>query len=242
VNRDNMGGLSSGTETPHCQSFMVTAYNIHGGSVWWDGPNGSYVYVQGEVDYLRQYKFDRLAGMFELPNFAKAQRALLAGCPEGCWLFPPMAPPLAAASSGPRIRSAEMPMAPSCPAFFTPTRAERGAGIVEFGADQRAGWRGHFAKYCPPTVANGKVYLATFSSQLNVYGLLPIPSLNLSVAASQAVLTWPTNSYYTYKLQANTNLASGTWTDVTNSPAISNGFYQVAVPASAAATFYRLKR
>jgi len=28
-----------------------------------------------------------------------------------------------------------------------------------------------FAKYLPPTVANGKVYLPTFSDRLNVYGL-----------------------------------------------------------------------
>ena len=28
-----------------------------------------------------------------------------------------------------------------------------------------------FAKYVPPTVANGKVYLPTFSDRLNVYGL-----------------------------------------------------------------------
>ena len=25
---------------------------------------------------------------------------------------------------------------------------------------------GNFAKFCPPTIANGKVYLATFSNQL----------------------------------------------------------------------------
>ena len=30
-----------------------------------------------------------------------------------------------------------------------------------------------FAKYCAPTIANGKVYLATFSDRLNVYGILP---------------------------------------------------------------------
>jgi len=30
-----------------------------------------------------------------------------------------------------------------------------------------------FAKNCPPTIANGKVYLATFSDKLNVYGLVP---------------------------------------------------------------------
>lgn len=31
----------------------------------------------------------------------------------------------------------------------------------------------NFAKYVPPTVANGKVYLATFSNLVNVYGLRP---------------------------------------------------------------------
>ncbi|MET9179036.1 hypothetical protein ABZX88_12525 [Kitasatospora aureofaciens] len=31
---------------------------------------------------------------------------------------------------------------------------------------------GLFAKFVPPTGANGKVYLATFSEALNVYGLL----------------------------------------------------------------------
>jgi hypothetical protein len=32
---------------------------------------------------------------------------------------------------------------------------------------------GNFAKFCPPTIANGKVYMATFSGCLAVYGLLP---------------------------------------------------------------------
>jgi outer membrane protein assembly factor BamB len=30
---------------------------------------------------------------------------------------------------------------------------------------------GSYAKYCCPTVANGKVYLGTFSNQVVVYGL-----------------------------------------------------------------------
>ena len=33
---------------------------------------------------------------------------------------------------------------------------------------------GNYAKFSPPTIANGKVYLATFSNQLVVYGLLRI--------------------------------------------------------------------
>jgi hypothetical protein len=36
---------------------------------------------------------------------------------------------------------------------------------------------GNLAKFCPPVVANGKVYMATFSNQLVVYGLLPNPQV-----------------------------------------------------------------
>ena len=44
---------------------------------------------------------------------------------------------------------------------------------------------GNFAKFVPPTVANGKVYLATFSNRLNVYGLLPRPSLAIGLVREQ---------------------------------------------------------
>ena len=31
---------------------------------------------------------------------------------------------------------------------------------------------GLYGKFCPPTIANGRVYIATFSNMLQVYGLL----------------------------------------------------------------------
>ena len=31
---------------------------------------------------------------------------------------------------------------------------------------------GNFAKFCPPVVADGRVFLASFSNKLQVYGLL----------------------------------------------------------------------
>ncbi len=39
---------------------------------------------------------------------------------------------------------------------------------------------GKFAKFVPPTIANGKVYMATFSNKLNVYGLNPLPTSSCS--------------------------------------------------------------
>jgi hypothetical protein len=34
---------------------------------------------------------------------------------------------------------------------------------------------GKYAKFCPPVIANGRVYIASFSNQLHVYGLNPRP-------------------------------------------------------------------
>ena len=55
---------------------------------------------------------------------------------------------------------------------------------------------GNFAKYCAPTVANGKVYVATDSGQVCVYGLLPpVPpaaptNLSANAGNTAAALTW----------------------------------------------------
>lgn len=47
---------------------------------------------------------------------------------------------------------------------------------------------GNFAKFCPPTIANGKVYVATFSGQLQVYGQLP-GACSYSLSQTNQVLT-----------------------------------------------------
>src|SRR5262245_43479874 len=56
---------------------------------------------------------------------------------------------------------------------------------------------GNFAKYVTPTVVNGRVYMATFSSKVNVYGLLNSnPDFTLSASpSSQSVTPGGSTSY-----------------------------------------------
>ncbi len=99
---------------------------------------------------------------------------------------------------------------------------------------------GNFAKFVPPTIANGKVYLATFSNKLNVYGLLPRPSLGISLSTTNVVLTWPTNTPAAFKLQSTTNLL-GNWLDITNTATVTNGVYRATILVTNKTTYYRLK-
>ena len=101
---------------------------------------------------------------------------------------------------------------------------------------------GNFAKFVPPTVANGKVYLATFSNRLNVYGLLPRPSVTIGRYGNSVTLSWPTNGFAGYRVQTNGNLLPGGWYAATNGLIQTNTAYHVTMPISATTTFYRLIR
>src|SRR6202040_721119 len=46
---------------------------------------------------------------------------------------------------------------------------------------------GNFAKFVPPTEANGKISLAAFTTRLNVYGLLPLPPLSIGLSGRNVV-------------------------------------------------------
>lgn len=249
VNRDTMGGLSySSADTNIVQSFQVTTpgggnNNIHGGPVWWTGPASSCIYVMGESDYLRQFQFNPTNSQFLLPNFSHSPTAAPMGMPGGI---------LSLSANGTNAGSGLVWVSHQ---YTGNANNEVRPGILhayaaanvtnELWNSEQVSARdsvGTFAKFVPPTVANGKVYLATFSSRLNVYGLLPVPTVNISRSGSNVILSWATNNSLNYGLQSNTNLlATNAWKDITNSATISNGFYQLPAPATNKATFYRLK-
>jgi hypothetical protein len=247
INRDNMGGLSGSTnaDTNIVRSFFpaTSGHEVHGGPVWWDGPDGSYAYVQVSADNLRQYKFDRATGTFLLPNYAQSPSAAASGTPGGL-----LALTANGTNAGSGIVWAAHNLVGSANQMVRPgiLRAYNAQNVAnELWNSEKIPARdsvGNFAKFVPPTVANGKVYLATFSNRLNVYGLLPAPTITLALSTPNVTLTWPTNTFLNYVLQAKTNLLSTNWSNLTNSVVLTNGAFQVTVPATGTATFYRLKR
>ena len=179
VSRDNMGGLTKNTNEDDniVQSFQVTAPNHTFGAfaspVWWRGAKGSYAYIWMKEDYLRQYRFDTRSGRFEVPELAQGP-AGKAKMPGGV---------LAISSNGSKARTGILWATHAvhcdanhvtCPGILEAYDAENITNEI-WNSDENAqrDGVGGFAKFVPPTVANGKVYLATFSNRLNVYGLLP---------------------------------------------------------------------
>jgi hypothetical protein len=244
VNRDNMGGLSqTSADTNIVQSFRVTTDTLQSGPVWWDGPDGSYAYFWPSSDYLQQYKFDRTNGVFLMPRYAQSPAPAPGGHPGGF-----LAVSATGTNAGSGIVWASRPFSGNAQGSTVPgiLMAHNAQNVaMELWDSEKVSARdsvGNFAKFVPPTVANGKVYLATFSNRLKVYGLFPRPILAISLGGANALLTWPTNTMFTYTLQGNTNLLSSNWFNVTNQVAVTNTSFQVKVPLAGAQTFYRLKR
>jgi hypothetical protein len=195
---DNLGRFCSTCneatgETQIPQSFQATAgrydpnapqpadeaagfHHIHGSPVFWKSPNrGAVVYVWGEADRARAFAFDgnkfnpRPVDMSQ-PGVVTPARSM-----PGAMLS------LSAHRSdvGTGILWASHP---------TKEDANKGAvaGTLRaldatnlnhelWNSNQAPGGRdevGSMAKFSPPTVANGRVYLATFSKKVVVYGLL----------------------------------------------------------------------
>jgi len=248
VNGTNMGHIVATGATSDkniVKSWELGSHSVHGGPVWWDGPSASYSYIwAASSDRLRQYTFNRALGRFSSTT-PTAQSATIGGSGQPGGL-------LSLSANGTNAGTGII-----WASVNTSTNANQAtvAGTLHAYDAQNVGrelWHsdmtpsrdavGNFAKYVAPTVANGKVYVATFSNRLNVYGLLPPLPLTIVQSGGNLVLTWPTNNGGGFVLQAKPTLDAAIWTNVGSTVSISNGVYTTIVPASNTVTFYRLKR
>ena len=193
VNRDSMGGINSGL-----QQLSLNAGQIHGGPVWWVGPNGSFMYVWADSGaHLVQYRFT--GGTFNTTPFAQGATVGGSGSPGGI---------LSVSANGTNASSGIL-------WAVVNTSADANQAVVPgtlhaYNAQNVSSelWNsdlvardslGNLAKFVPPTVANGKVYMATFSGKVNVYGLKASTgpaqlSLSPSSLSFGAVITGQTNT------------------------------------------------
>ncbi|HXR76312.1 MAG TPA: PQQ-binding-like beta-propeller repeat protein [Bryobacteraceae bacterium] len=157
------------------------ASNIHGTPVFWrDSNNALFIYVWGEEDFLRSYRFDG-------KRFVPAGRSQFPAPPNS---MPGAALSISAngTASDSGVVWASLPIKDDANNATVPgvLRAFSTMDISHelWDSEQNAGRDrlGMFAKFCPPVVANGKVYMATFAppadapagpGKLVVYGLLP---------------------------------------------------------------------
>lgn len=179
LDRDHLGHFNTGSDSQIIQSFYVAKnHHIHGGPVYWHGPNGSWIYVWPENDYLKAYRLTN--GRFQTAPASQSTTTAPSGVPGGASGMP----------GGMLSISANGNTAGSGIVWAShPYRANAIHAVVEgvvraYDASDltRELWNskqnasrddvGSFAKFCAPTIANGKVYMASFSGHLAVYGLL----------------------------------------------------------------------
>jgi outer membrane protein assembly factor BamB len=187
LDSQNMGHLQpSGSVAPALQVFKVSSHwtinwlswlipvfgyhHIHGAPVYWDSAQqGPLVYVWPEESKLKVYRYDPVKHFTTKPYLVGPKAPT--GMPGG----------ILSISANQNQNGLLWAVTPLIGDAFVST--VRGVLRVFDANSMEQLWNSatdmsddfNFAKYSPPTVTNGKVYLATFSDALNVYGLTAPP-------------------------------------------------------------------
>ncbi|WP_437304272.1 pyrrolo-quinoline quinone [Sorangium sp. So ce388] len=168
LDRDHLGGFNPEGDTQILQSFPVTPDHVHGSPIAWDLPDGPRIYVWGENNHLRGFRWDGA----QFQPAGQSERPAPPGMPGGILS-------LSANGSAPGtgIVWATHPLRGDANQAVRPGVLEAfdAADLARvLWTSQQVAARddcGDFAKFSPPTIADGKVFLPSFSNQLCVYGL-----------------------------------------------------------------------
>lgn len=173
LNRSDMGHFRAGGNSQIVQDFQAGAGHLHGSPVYWNSAqHGPLVYLWTEQDTLKAFRFAN--GLFQSSPFASGSITAPDGMPGAM-----LSVSAAGSATGSGIVWASLPFSGNANLETVPgvLRAFDASNVaIELWNSMQDPSRddlGNFAKYTPPTIASGKVYLATFSNQLVVYGLNP---------------------------------------------------------------------
>jgi hypothetical protein len=192
LNTGNLGGEVPGnTQIP--QTFTAAAGHIHGSPVYYPySASGPLIYIWSESDTLKAFSFN--GATLGTTPVTTSSFAAPPGMPGGV-----MSISANGSEAGTGIVWASIPLNADAESAVVSgvLRAFDASNLSsELYDTQQNATRdsiGLYSKYTPPTVANGKVYMATFSNKLRVYGLLasqaPGPQGSLTGSSSTATAT-----------------------------------------------------
>jgi hypothetical protein len=179
IDTAGMGGYNSSFNAD-LQEFQASSGIIMIGPVYWNGPsNGPVLYLWGPGDHLKAFEF--LNGSFQTTPASQSSMT----SPSGNSNAAALSLSANASTLGTGIVWASVSYSGDSNQQTVPgiLRAFDATNLTTELWDSKQNVTrddvGNYAKFAPPTIANGKVYLATFSNQLLVYGLLPPPVLSL---------------------------------------------------------------
>lgn len=176
VDTEHLGGQSPGdiqisqvVQAVDATIRPILSHHMHNAVTSWRSPQGLNVYVWGENDFLRIFRFDPVAQKFAVPAAATGSILAPSGMPGGMTTISANG-----SNSGTGILWASLPRVGDANQMTVP-----GVLYAYNAEDLSLLWSSNgpgddplnFAKGSPPIVANGKVYVASISNFVSVYGL-----------------------------------------------------------------------
>jgi hypothetical protein len=171
LNKDDMGGYLPSSN--HVQQIVPTSgnANMHCQAAYYKGSSKEFVYVWSENDPLRAIPFDRASNLLSAPSqvFSTAagptgqSGAILSvssnGSQDGTGIL---------WASYAYTGDAEHAVSPGILRAFDANDVTKQLWNNQLNPRDASGY---YAKFAAPTIANGHVYLPTFSNRVVVYGL-----------------------------------------------------------------------
>lgn len=173
LNRNNMGGYQAASNQIQETIQLGSNYNLHCQPAYYKGNGKEFVYVWSENDVLRAIPFDRGTDKLDQANQVYSSLSGPHG-QNGAELSVSSNGTMAGTgilwASYAKSGDAEHTVSPGILRAFDASDITRELWNNQLNVSRDGA--GYYAKFSPPTIANGHVYLPTFSDQVVVYGEL----------------------------------------------------------------------
>jgi hypothetical protein len=172
LDRDNMSGYNAAANKPLQTINLGSNAHLHSAFTYYKGASKEFTYVWSENGLLKAFPLDKANKQFDLTNTVNG---IVQGPTGNSGAF------LSVSSNGSvdstavlwatyaATGDANQAVQPGILRAFAATDVTKELWNSSATPDDVVG---NYAKFNCPTIVNGKVYLATFSNKLNVYGLI----------------------------------------------------------------------